>query len=349
MQTPELVGRVKYVPLSSIAPSPDNPRGAVEKDESFERLIASISKVGILVPLVVRSLTPTRGRHPYELVDGERRFKAATALALQEVPVHVLQDKSVDLRKLMFHLHMTREQWLPMAQCRSLVKAFPRLKVGLRFDEKASWISKLESETGMSSATARDRINVLAWPSDLKDKFFSFDEIHPRKNIYSYIVALESHIVVPSLAVFDDYYNHGNPPEVQANRVRGNLLTKTISGLETGQLSSREQIREAAPIFSEDLSPALKRVAFSLFKTLAENPDFQFDDIRAEITTRLPTLLEQRAPKPKRVIASMSSLIKTFEQYERKYVEETNKRVQEEFKTTLDKLIEAAKTLRNKL
>jgi ParB/RepB/Spo0J family partition protein len=349
MQTPELIGRVKHVPLSTIAPSADNPRGAVERDESFERLVSSISSVGVLVPLVVRRIRANKRGAAYELIDGERRFRAAQALALSEVPVHVLEDQSVDLRTLMFHLHMTREQWLPMAQCRSLVKAYAPLKAGLRFDEKPGWVARLASETGMSPATARDRIDVLAWPTTLKDRFFSFDEIHPRKNIYSYIVALESYVVVPSLTAFEEYYNHGLPPENRANQVRGNLLTKTISGLETGQLTSREQIREVSPLFIENLNAKLKRTAFSLFKSLANDPTFQFDDIKAEITTRLPALLEQRAPKPKRVIASMSSLIKIFESYEGRYLEENNKRVQEDFRGTLTQLIVAAKNLQKKL
>src|SRR5262249_11290377 len=158
------------------------------------------------------------------------------------------------------------------------------------------------------------------------------------KNIYSYIVALESYVVVPSLSAFPEYYNHNRPPEKRANHVRENLLTKTINGLETGILSSREQIREVSPLFVENLNAKLKRTALSVFKTLADNPSFQFDDIRAEITTRLPSLLEQRAPKPKRVIATMASLIRTLESYERKYLEEDNKRVQEDFRRTLDQL-----------
>src|SRR4051812_11193085 len=156
MQTPELIGRVRHIPLRAIAPSSDNPRGVVAKDESFERLVSSISSVGILVPLVVRSLNPPKNGCAFELVDGERRFRAAKALALSDVPVHVLEDHSFSVRKLMFHLHMTREQWLPMAQCRSLVKAYRPLKLGLRFNEKPKWVAKLVDEIGMSPATARD-------------------------------------------------------------------------------------------------------------------------------------------------------------------------------------------------
>ena len=349
MQPNEIIGRVKHVPLRSIAPSADNPRGNVNKDESFERLVSSIDTVGILVPLVVRPLTPPRDGHSYELVDGERRFRAAKALELEDIPVHVLKDTDFDSRRLMFHLHMTREQWRPMAQCRSLVESYPPLRAGLRFDEKPEWIHKLASETGMSPTTAKDRIDVLAWPNTLKTRFFEFDERHPRKNIYSYVVALESHVVVPSLSAFPEFYNGGRPPEPKANQVRGNLLNKTISGLETGLLSSREQIREVAPIFSQDLSSQLKRIAFSVFKKLADNQDFQFDDVRAEITTRLPSLLEQLAPKPSQVVASMASLASILDKYEKQYVDEATKRVQEEFKTNLDKLINAAKTLRSKL
>jgi hypothetical protein len=56
LDTQQFVREVKNIPLNSISPSASNPRGTVEKDESFDRLVSSISEVGILVPLVVKEL-----------------------------------------------------------------------------------------------------------------------------------------------------------------------------------------------------------------------------------------------------------------------------------------------------
>ena len=56
MDTQEFTREVKLVALDAIERSPENPRGQVDIDASFERLVSSISEVGILVPLVVREL-----------------------------------------------------------------------------------------------------------------------------------------------------------------------------------------------------------------------------------------------------------------------------------------------------
>jgi ParB/RepB/Spo0J family partition protein len=118
MNTQEFTGNPERIPLQQIEPSPDNPRGDVEKDASFDRLVSSISEVGdVLVPIVVRRLGPKK----YQLVDGERRFLAARQLRKEDIPAHVISHTvgASDLRKWMFHLHMTREQWGALAQCRS--------------------------------------------------------------------------------------------------------------------------------------------------------------------------------------------------------------------------------------
>ena len=63
--------------VTAITPSPFNPR----KDftgEDFNELVASIAKVGVLEPVLVR---PVSGEHPFELVAGERRWRARMAVA----------------------------------------------------------------------------------------------------------------------------------------------------------------------------------------------------------------------------------------------------------------------------
>src|ERR1700722_9469486 len=50
MNTRKFTKDVKQVPTDLIEPSPENPRGIVSEDASFERLVSSIAEVGILVP-----------------------------------------------------------------------------------------------------------------------------------------------------------------------------------------------------------------------------------------------------------------------------------------------------------
>ena len=357
MDTSEFVGQVKHVRLDSIEPSGHNPRGTIDRDASFERLVASIEHVGILVPLVVRELSSPRGHVKYELVDGERRYLAAKELGKSDVPAHILREKpgSGDLRKIMFHLHMTREQWDAMAQCRSLVDAYPKLAEGLKFHEKPIWRKRLIDETGMPPGTARDRIDVLAWPRDLKDRFFRFDDEHPDRDVYSYVLAIEASIVEKSRMAFPQFFNGSHPVEDAANEVRSSLLIKTLAGIETGLVTSREQIRDVEPLFAKTLDEPKKKTALSLFRDLVKHKEFHFDDVKAEITTRLPELLEERPPKPQRVIASISSLTRTLKDYDPAYVDRatvkatTRKKLKHEFVRVLDEIIEAARNLRSKL
>ncbi|WP_106640388.1 ParB/RepB/Spo0J family partition protein [Allosphingosinicella vermicomposti] len=78
------VGRgVQAIPVASIAPNPDQPRRHFD-DEALAELAESIRLRGILQPIVVR---PHGGR--YQIVAGERRWRAAQRAQLHEVPVIV--------------------------------------------------------------------------------------------------------------------------------------------------------------------------------------------------------------------------------------------------------------------
>ncbi|MBA4791319.1 MAG: ParB/RepB/Spo0J family partition protein [Rhizobiales bacterium] len=74
------------VPIAQVRPSPRNPRRSF-KEEGLEELAASIREKGIIQPIVVRAAGPDA----YEIVAGERRWRAAQRAGLHEVPVVVLQ------------------------------------------------------------------------------------------------------------------------------------------------------------------------------------------------------------------------------------------------------------------
>jgi len=80
------VGDVRALPLASIVPNPLQPR-TVFTEAELRDLAASIQSSGLLQPLVVR---PAPGRSDrWELIAGERRFRAVTSLGWREVPVLV--------------------------------------------------------------------------------------------------------------------------------------------------------------------------------------------------------------------------------------------------------------------
>jgi ParB family chromosome partitioning protein len=78
-----MVGTVSLIQISSIEANPFNPRTTFEK-EALQELSQSISVHGIIQPLTVRKL----GRDKYQLISGERRFRASQLAGLTEVPVY---------------------------------------------------------------------------------------------------------------------------------------------------------------------------------------------------------------------------------------------------------------------
>jgi ParB family chromosome partitioning protein len=72
------------IPVTAIRPNPNQPRSAFE-EESLAALTASVREVGILQPILVREVTSGE----YELVAGERRWRAAKRAGLPSIPAIV--------------------------------------------------------------------------------------------------------------------------------------------------------------------------------------------------------------------------------------------------------------------
>ena len=79
-----VVGSISTLPVTSIEANPFNPRTNFEK-EALEELSQSIAIHGIIQPLTVRKL----GRDKYQLISGERRFRASQLAGLSEVPAYI--------------------------------------------------------------------------------------------------------------------------------------------------------------------------------------------------------------------------------------------------------------------
>lgn len=99
------------VAVDAIIPNPRQPRRTFD-EEALEELAASIAEVGLLQPVVVRTLTDGQ----YELVMGERRWRASMHAGLDVIPAIVRQTPDTDMLRdaLLENLH--RQQLDPLEE-----------------------------------------------------------------------------------------------------------------------------------------------------------------------------------------------------------------------------------------
>ena len=99
------------VAVGSITPNPRQPRRTFD-EEALEELAASITEVGLLQPVVVRKI----GDGNYELVMGERRWRASQRAGLEYIPAIVRETPDTDMLRdaLLENLH--RQQLDPLEE-----------------------------------------------------------------------------------------------------------------------------------------------------------------------------------------------------------------------------------------
>ncbi|MER5447873.1 ParB/RepB/Spo0J family partition protein [Streptomyces sp. NPDC002764] len=99
------------LPLDSITPNPRQPREVFDED-ALQELVTSIQEVGLLQPVVVRQVGPSR----YELIMGERRWRASREAGLDAIPaiVRATDDDKLLLDALLENLH--RAQLNPLEE-----------------------------------------------------------------------------------------------------------------------------------------------------------------------------------------------------------------------------------------
>jgi ParB family chromosome partitioning protein len=105
------VAQQNEVSIDSISPNPRQPR-TVFDETALNELIASIKEIGILQPPVVRQTSAGK----YELVMGERRFRAAKAAGLKSIPVIIRQTPDNELLREALIENIHRSQLNPLEE-----------------------------------------------------------------------------------------------------------------------------------------------------------------------------------------------------------------------------------------
>ncbi|MGA2911340.1 MAG: ParB/RepB/Spo0J family partition protein [Candidatus Levyibacteriota bacterium] len=139
---------------SLLQANPLQPRGIISPD-SLQELVDSIREQGILEPIVV-ARTPAG----YQIIAGERRWRAARVLGLEKVPVVVKETTPQGMLEMSIVENVQREDLNPIERA----QAYKRLidEFGLGTNEVARKVSK-------SAPTVSNTIRLLSLPDAIKD------------------------------------------------------------------------------------------------------------------------------------------------------------------------------------
>jgi len=153
------VGQQNEVAISAISPNPRQPRTHFDPI-ALEELIASIKEIGILQPPVVRQKTPGK----YELIMGERRFRAAKAAGLKTIPVIIRQTPDNELLReaLIENIHRSQLNALEEAA------AYSQLLTDFNCTHE-----ELAQKLGRSRPLISNTIRLMNLPTSVQQKLAS--------------------------------------------------------------------------------------------------------------------------------------------------------------------------------
>src|SRR6478672_1473853 len=145
----------RHVPIEMIRPNPGQPRTGFDA-ATIDGLAASIADAGVVQPLIVRPLADGR----YELIAGERRWRAARQAKLETVPALIRnQDEAERLQTALIE-NMAREDLNPVDEARACAALVDDL--GLSKEE-------LARRLGRSRPSLSNLIRLLDLPDDVLD------------------------------------------------------------------------------------------------------------------------------------------------------------------------------------
>lgn len=147
-------GPFRLIPISQIAPNPDQSRQAFSP-EAMEELAASIKEKGILQPIIVNELS--RGR--YMLVCGERRLRAAALCGLTEVPAIVKDIAAADLLEWALIENIQRQDLNPIEEA----EAYQRLA-----EERMLSQDEISKRVGKDRSSVANMLRLLHLPIEVR-------------------------------------------------------------------------------------------------------------------------------------------------------------------------------------
>ncbi len=145
----------QYVPIENIFPNPDQPRRDFDK-EDLDDLAASIKEKGVIQPLIVRKA----GENPdsYEIVAGERRWRASQMAQLHELPVIIREYTDTEVLEIAIIENIQRADLNPVEEAAGYQQLM---------DKFGHTQEKLASVLGKSRSHIANLMRLLKLPEEV--------------------------------------------------------------------------------------------------------------------------------------------------------------------------------------
>jgi ParB family chromosome partitioning protein len=151
----ENISGVNELEVNKIVKNKYQPRLSFD-DEAQKELISSIKEKGLIQPIIVRKM-----ENGYELIAGERRFRAAKALGMQKVPAIIKDVSDEESLELSLIENIQRENLNPIDEA----KAYKRLATEFNMSQ-----DNISAKVGKERATVANSMRLLNLPDDIQGK-----------------------------------------------------------------------------------------------------------------------------------------------------------------------------------
>ena len=145
---------INEVPLNEISPNPNQPRRDFDED-ALRELAASIQQIGIIQPITLRQIE----EHKFQIIAGERRWRAARQAGLEDIPAMVLEAEEDEVMELALIENLQRQDLNPIEEAEGYERLMKQF--GLTQEQVAKRVVK-------SRSAVANALRLLALPTEVR-------------------------------------------------------------------------------------------------------------------------------------------------------------------------------------
>lgn len=214
---------INEIPIGQITPNPDQPRTTFD-ETALEELAMSIRELGIVQPLTVRSMGP----NSYQIISGERRYRAAKLAGLESVPAYVRTANDSELTEMALIENIQREDLNAI----EIALTFRKLIDQYRLTQE-----RLSERIGKNRATIANFLRLLKLPAEvqlgLRDKLLDMGHARallavekPSAQLKLYNEIIKNGLSVRQVEQLVKQYNTEHQPKATAKSPGNRLNNK---------------------------------------------------------------------------------------------------------------------------
>lgn len=173
--------RFARIPLDQLVPSPNNPRKHFDQAKLEELGRSLASAAGQHVPILVREMA---GMAPYEILDGERRYRAATIAKLPDLECKVISCSDAEALEITVIANLQREDITPLEEANGVASLLaagrPVEEIAKDLGKSVGWVYLRAKLTDLSpawrKAVSDPHSDVYGWPASKLELIARFPE-----------------------------------------------------------------------------------------------------------------------------------------------------------------------------